>query len=207
VAINKKYAGSFDRAKDERELMDEIYLLAGSEAYRGQRMHAIVGRSRPEVIARYYAENPEIERWVDRNIEAGTCADAIAELQAKKAERQLHEQREDLPRHERNPDFAWMDEFGMKPREISALSSPAKNAVGPNKPKPMNPAVRQWWRERVASWPDDTSTPSEGDDWDAVQQHFAPGLSRDDFRKLRREETPPEWRKQGPRKPLGQVKN
>jgi hypothetical protein len=209
VAINKKYAGSFDRAKDERELMDEIYLLAGSEAYRGQRMHAIVGRSRPEVIAWYFAENPEIKRWVDHSIEAGTCADASAGLRAKKEEfrRWLHEQREDLPRPERNPEFAWMDAFRMKPIEISALSAPAKNAVGPNKPRPMNPAVRQWMRDRVASWPDDKSTPSEGDDWDAVQQHFAPGLSREEFRNVRSAETPPEWRKQGPRKPLGQVKN
>jgi hypothetical protein len=108
VTINKKYAGSFDRAKDERELMDEIYLLAGSEAYRGHRMHAIVGRSRPEVIAWYFAENPEIKRWVDHSIEAGTCADASAELRAKKEEfsRWLHEQREDLPKPESNPQFA-----------------------------------------------------------------------------------------------------
>jgi hypothetical protein len=63
-----KYPNSFDRAKDERELMDEIYLLVGSEAYQSNRMHAIVGRSRPEVIAWYYAENPEFNRWVDRNI-------------------------------------------------------------------------------------------------------------------------------------------
>ena len=206
MAINKKYAGSFDRAKDERELMDEIWLLAGSEAYRAHRMHAIMGRSRPEVMAWYFAENPEIKRWVDHSIEAGTCADAIAELRAKKEEfrRWLHEQREDLPMPERNPDFAWMDDFRMKPIVIPAPPAPAKNVV---KPQPTNPAVRQWMRDRVASWPDDKSAPSEGEDWDAVQQHFAPGLSRDEFRNVRREETPPEWRKQGPRKPWPQVKD
>ena len=141
--MKPKYARSFDRAKDERELMDEIYRLAGSEAYRGHRMYEIVGRSRREVIAWYFAENPEFERWVDRSIEAGTCADAIVELRAKKEEfrRSLHEQREDLPRPERNPDFDWMDEFRMKPREISALPAPAKNAVGSDKPRPTNQAV------------------------------------------------------------------
>ena len=199
-----KYADSFDRAKDERELMDEIWLLAGSEAYRGNRMRAIVGRSRLEVIAWYFAENPEFERWVDRSIEAGTCADAIVELRAKKEERQLHEQREDLPTREPNPDFAWMDEFRMKPIVIPAPRAPAKNVV---KQKPTNSAVRQWMRNRVASWPNDKPAPPESDDWDAVQQHFAPGLSRDEFRNVRSELTPPEWRKQGPRKPWGQVKD
>jgi hypothetical protein len=198
---------SFDRAKDERELMDEIWLQAGFEAYRVHRMHEIVGRSRLDVIAWYFAENPEYKRWVDRNIEAGTCADAVAELRAKNEEfrRWLQEQREDLPPHEPNPDFAWMYELRMKPREISAAPAPAKNAAA-DKPRPTKPALRQWWLGRVASWPDDKPAPSEDDDWDAVQQHFAPGLSREEFRNVRREVTPPEWRKQGPRKPWGQVK-
>ena len=184
--------------------MDEILLLVGSETYRGNRMRAIVGRSRLEVIAWYFAENPEFKRWVDRNIEAGTCAGAVAELRAEKEERQLHEQREDLPTREPNPDFAWMDEFRMKPIVIPAPRAPAKNVV---KPKPTNLSVRQWMLNRVASWPNDKPAPSESDDWDAVQQHFAPGLSRDEFRNVRSELTPPEWRKQGPRKPWGQLKD
>jgi hypothetical protein len=201
-----KYTGSFDRAKDERELMDEIWLQAASDAYRGRRMHEIERRPRLEVIAWYFAENPEIKRWVDRNIEAGTCADAVAELRAKREDfcRSLNEQREDLPRPERNPDTAWMDEFRMKPIVFPAAPAPAKNVV---KPKPTDLAVRQWMRYHVASWPNDKPAPSEDDDWDAVQQHFAPGLSRDEFRNVRREETPPGWRKQGPRKPWGQVKD
>ena len=209
MAINKKYAGSFDRVQDERELMDEIWLLAGSEAYRGNRMHAIEGRSRLEVIAWYFAENPEFKHWVDHSIEAGTCADAIAELRAKKEEfrRRLQEQREELPTREPNPDFAWMDEFRRKPKEIATLRAPAKKPLALTKPRPTNPVIRQWMRNRVASWPDDKPAPSEGDDWDAVQQHFATGLSREEFRKVRSAETPSEWRKQGPRKPWGQIKN
>jgi hypothetical protein len=204
-----KYANSFDRAKDERELMDEILLLVGSETYRGNRMRAIVGRSRLEVIAWYFEENPEFKRWVDRNIEVGTCADAIVELRAEKEEfrRRLQEQREDLPTRQPNPDFAWMDEFRGKPKEIATLRAPAKNPLALTKPRPTNPAVRHWVRDRVASWPNDKPAPSESDDWDAVQQHFAPELSRDEFRNVRKSETPPEWRKKGPRKPWGQLKD
>jgi hypothetical protein len=199
-----KYLNSFDRAKDERELMDEIWLLAGSETYQSNRMHAIAGRSKLEVIAWYFAENPELKRWADRNIEAGTCADATAELRAKKEDRLQHQQREALPRPERNPDFAWMDEFRMKPIVFTAPPAPAKNVV---KQKPTNPAVRQWMQNRVASWPNEKPAPSEGGDWDAAQQDFEPGLSREDFRNVRKSETPPGWRKQGPRKPWGEVKD
>jgi hypothetical protein len=147
VAINKKYAGSFDRAKDEREFMDEIWLQSGIDAYRGHRMREVVGLSRLDVIAWYFAENPDITRWVDRNIEAGTCTDAVAELRAKREEfrRWRQEQREGMPRPERNPDFAWMDDFRMKPIVIPAPPAPAKNVV---KPQPTNPAVRQWMRDR-----------------------------------------------------------
>ena len=70
------------------------------------------------------------------------------------------------------------------------------------RPTPTNTAVRQWFRDRVAGWPLDQKAPSQADDWAAAQQYFAPGLSRDnDFRVARKEETPPAWRKQGPRKP------
>jgi hypothetical protein len=121
----KKYTDSFDRAKDERELMDEIRLQAGIDTYRDHRTREIVGRSRLDVIEWYFAENPEFKRWVDRNIAAGTCADAAADLRAYREEfrRWQDEQREDLPRSERNPDVAaWTDQFRGKPIEISAPS-------------------------------------------------------------------------------------
>ena len=92
----------------------------------------------------------------------------------------------------------------MKPIVIPAPPAPAKNVV---KPQPTIPPFGNGCGIEIASWPDDKSAPSEGEDWDAVQQHFAPGLSRDEFRNVRREETPPEWRKQGPRKPWPQVKD
>ena len=78
---------SFTRAQDERELLDKIWLLAVSEAYgakdAARRMQEMTGQSRLEVVEAYFAANPEVRRWVDRNIEAGTCAAAVSELQEK----------------------------------------------------------------------------------------------------------------------------
>jgi hypothetical protein len=80
---------SFCRAQDEHHLMDEIWLLASSEAYiakdGARRLQKMTGQSRLQVIEDYFAENPEIKRWVAWNIEVGTCADAISELREKKA--------------------------------------------------------------------------------------------------------------------------
>lgn len=72
-----------------------------------------------------------------------------------------------------------------------------------SRPRPNNPSVRAWFRERVVNWPGDKVAPSEEDDWIAINQHFAPGLSRAEFRLVRTEETPPMWRKQGKRRPWG----
>lgn len=172
-------------------------------------MHLVQGRSRSEVIGWYFGEYPEIRRFVDRHIEAGSCAEAVAELRSarEKRHRWLLEQHGDIPTPERNSDFDWMDEFRIRPKETAALPAPAENAVALNKPKPTNLAVLQWIRDRITSWPDDKPAPSEGDDWDAARQHFAHGLTRDEFRAVRNSETPGAWRVQGPRKLWGQVKN
>jgi hypothetical protein len=68
------------------------------------------------------------------------------------------------------------------------------------KPKPTDQAVRQWMRDRVANWPADQKAPSEQTDWDAVQNYFSSGLTRGEFRAIRKEEAPAHWRKQGRRK-------
>jgi hypothetical protein len=56
---------SFSRAQDERQLMDEIRLLAGSEAYgakdAARRLQEMTGQSRLQVIEAYFAANPESE--------------------------------------------------------------------------------------------------------------------------------------------------
>jgi len=81
---------SFARAQDERELRREIWLLAVQEAYiakDGARlMQAMQGKSELQLVEDYLRVNPELHRWVDRNIEFGTCAAAITELREKKEE-------------------------------------------------------------------------------------------------------------------------
>jgi hypothetical protein len=79
---------SFVRAQDERELRYEIWLLAVQEAYVAKdgvrRMQEMQGKSELQLVEYYLAANPEIQRWVNRNIELGTCAAAVAELRDKK---------------------------------------------------------------------------------------------------------------------------
>lgn len=79
---------SFARAQDERELRYEIWLLAVQEAYivkdRARRMQEMQGKSELNLVEDYLVANPEMRRWVDRNIELGTCAAAIADLREKK---------------------------------------------------------------------------------------------------------------------------
>ena len=106
---------SFSRAQDERQLMDEIWLLAGSEAYGAKdavrRLQEMTGQSRLQVLEAYFAANPEMKRWVDRNIEAGTCASAVSELRERKE--RFRERRQDQigkaasPR-KRDPAFEWL---------------------------------------------------------------------------------------------------
>jgi hypothetical protein len=82
---------------------------------------------------------------------------------------------------------------------------PVADAMG--RPPATDNAVRAEMRARVAGWPDGERAPDEEADFEAVSKNFAPGsLSRDDFRIVRRQETPDEWRKQGRRRPWGQAK-
>ena len=75
-----------------------------------------------------------------------------------------------------------------------------------NCPRPSDSAVRQWFRDRVAAWPDDKAAPPENEDRQAAAAHFAPGLTRAEFRLVREDETPVAWRKRGRRAPWGIVK-
>jgi hypothetical protein len=106
---------SFSRAQDERQLMDEIWLLAGSEAYSAKdaarRLQEMTGQSRLQVIEAYFAANPEVKRWVDRNIAAGTCAAAVSELRERKErfrEWRQEEVGQAAPPPERDPAFEWL---------------------------------------------------------------------------------------------------
>ena len=57
-----------------------------------------------------------------------------------------------------------------------------------------------WFVLRVGSWPKDRPYPNEDEDLAAAGAHFGRLPPRDPFRVIRKEKTPKEWRKPGPRK-------
>lgn len=106
---------SFSRAQDERELRDEIWQMAVREAYGAKdgerRLQKMVSTDRLQVIEAYFAEQPEIRDFVDRNIKAGTCADAVKELRAKRdhLRKSLQDQRGKVdPPPLRDPAMEWL---------------------------------------------------------------------------------------------------
>jgi len=107
---------SFGRAQDERELVDEIWYQALSEANGAKdavrRLQEMQGQTRLEVIEAYFRANPEIKRWVDRNIEAGTCAAAVSELREKREQFRQSKQPQrggsGTPSLPRDPAFDWL---------------------------------------------------------------------------------------------------
>jgi hypothetical protein len=113
IQLKASQDASFDRAQDEWELRHEIYLVAGIEAYAakdGARRLAELMLPEVQVVEKYLAENPEMRRWVERNIETGTCAAAVAELRKRKErirQARLAEVGE-VPRRVPNPEFDWM---------------------------------------------------------------------------------------------------
>jgi hypothetical protein len=60
-------------------------------------------------------------------------------------------------------------------------------------------ALRAWYRERVYSWPKDHPAPSEETDWIAARVRFD-DCPRVILRRVRRDLSPEEWRKPGPRR-------
>jgi hypothetical protein len=95
--------------------------------------------------------------------------------------------------------------IGARLSELAIDDRAAAGEAGgsPVKPTPTDAAVRQWFRDRVAGWPDDKAAPSEDEDWHAAAAHFALGLTRDEIRLVREAETPEAWRKKGRRRPWG----
>jgi hypothetical protein len=61
-------------------------------------------------------------------------------------------------------------------------------------------ALRAWFTLRVASWPQNAPPPIEDNDFKAAQLAFEDHIPRDRFREIRREKTPENWRKSGPRR-------
>jgi hypothetical protein len=85
---------------------------------------------------------------------------------------------------------------------------PATVIEAPNQKK------RKWtnrtarpWMHRWETWPDDKPAPTEAQEFAAAKLEFDENsFSRLDFRLIREQETPVAWRRQGKRKPWGEVK-
>lgn len=63
-------------------------------------------------------------------------------------------------------------------------------------------ALRAWFLLRVKTWPKGQPPPREADCIAAAKAYFADAPGRDEFREIRRQKTPEDWRKRGP-KPRG----
>jgi len=206
---------SLERVRDETALIDEIWFTALDAAYSRHLTHLVQCPSRDGVIAWYFKEYPGMKRFVDKHIEDGTCAAAVAELRAgleelrqtrqKQNEEQQKEQQVVPSSPSRKHVLDWLKPFRMESKEIPTRTE-IKN-IAAVKPKPSNPTVRKWMKERVSNWPDDRPSPSEEEDWRAALDYFGDGLIREELRVVRNQETPIEWRKQGPRRPWGVVKS
>lgn len=72
------------RVMDEMELEDELFRMAGADAYRRSIMHVIQGFERTQVIAWFLAQHPPLQRYVNDHIANGTCAAAVAELRSRR---------------------------------------------------------------------------------------------------------------------------
>lgn len=135
-----KVQNTIDRVRDEEALMLEIWLIALSEAYGRRQMHSLPGDSREDVISWYFGEHPAMRRYVDRHIEAGTSAEAVAELRIEQEKmRQLRQQQQGATKPtptKAGPD--WMKPFRMEPIEI-----PTRTAITPTAVTTPKPTVRE----------------------------------------------------------------
>jgi hypothetical protein len=94
-------------------------------------------------------------------------------------------------------------------RAGSRTAAPSQTPSPPDdhRPEASDENVNHWFTARMAAWPDHEPAPSEEADWAAFGDHFGRyAVSRETFRALRRKHTPPEWRKQGQRRPWGEVR-
>lgn len=90
-------------------------------------------------------------------------------------------------------------------RSALAVERPEATATHPE-PQWTDEAAAQWFKERVREWRRDLPPPTEPEDLAAAEAYFVKGnVIRKNFRKLRTDNTPPVWRRQGPRRPWGDL--
>jgi hypothetical protein len=103
----------------KRALEDEIWFWAVAENYAKGRLKGL--QSREEVIAKYYAQYPDMKAYVDDHVAGKTCLYGIRELRKREEKNQkaLQAQRSTAPpTPTRNPEMEWMAPFMAKPLTI-----------------------------------------------------------------------------------------
>jgi hypothetical protein len=81
------------RMQEEEALDQEIWKLALSEAYGNLNLgwfNQMQGHSQQEIIADYFRRHPAMERFVKAHRDAGTCGQAIDDIQAEIARRRAN---------------------------------------------------------------------------------------------------------------------
>lgn len=151
----------------------------------------------PEAVAAEHRRAlAELQAWVALQLQSGQLVDGAS---AEDEERRI---RPPFALPPRADDFCPQAAPDPIPQHngASALVVASEPATPPFE-EASDANVRKWFKERVATWPDDRPYPSERVDWKAFKGHFGPSSKRNNFRTARIDHTPREWRKQGPRKP------
>ena len=65
--------------------------------------------------------------------------------------------------------------------------------------RPTDPAVTDWYRQRVANWPEGRASPSVNDDWADAKHDLPLEPSRDQIAAIRQQLAPAAWKKRGRR--------
>ena len=108
----------------KRALEDEIWFLAVAENFAKRKLKM---GTREQILERYYAEYPDLRKYVEDHVARKTCLFAIRELRERRDKRrQAAEVRRlaSLPKPTRNPEMAWMAPFLAEPMIVAPLARP-----------------------------------------------------------------------------------
>jgi hypothetical protein len=108
----------------KRALEDEIWFLAVAENFAKRKLKMA---TREQILESYYAEYPDLRKFVDDHVARKTCLFAIRELRERRDKRrQAAEARRlsSLPKPCRNPEMEWMARFRAEPLAIDPLARP-----------------------------------------------------------------------------------
>lgn len=203
-AVRQEQHRLFDAA--EREVMD---MLANRNSKAIGKPPAVKdGRQLSHAAARTPVEIPAIT-FLNREIAFSQCGGLVSRLPLLVREFD----RQDLHGSDADPRFplyydvlvetaglreAWNAEAAMP--EAAPLHAPVKAATPTPPCDYTETGLAAWFILRVRTRRAGAAPPTEAEDFEAARAQFG-DMPRDRFRYIRREKTPPEWRKPGPRRP------